>query len=122
MRQIFFRLSAIGLVALVVSKLRAPFLRTAIDYGSTFVAGHVIEATALILLAVGLWRGAVWWTWAYVALAAVTTLDGTAMLLMAASEPQMMGGLGKILVGLALLLGGFAARIAIRVRQRQATV
>ena len=104
-------MAAIGVIVLAVAKLRAPFLRTAIDYGPTFVTGHVIEAAALILVGAGLWRGARWWTRAYVALAAVTTLDGIAMLLMAASEPQMMAGFGKIVVGLVLLLGWFAARL-----------
>jgi hypothetical protein len=122
MKQTLFRLAAIGLIALAVAKLRVPFLRTAIDYGPTFVTGHVIEAAALIVVGVGLWRSAGWWTRAYLALAAVTTLDGIAMFLMAKSEPQMMGGFGKILIGLALLLGWFAARFAIRVQQNDATV
>jgi hypothetical protein len=121
MKQISFRLVAVGLIALAVSKVRAPFLHTTIVYGPTFVTGHLVEATVLIVLGLGLWRCARWWTRAYVALAIVTTIDGSAMILLATSEPQMMGGFGKVVVGLALSLAGIAARVAARIRQRQAT-
>ena len=120
MKRYLFRLMAIALIALAISKLRALFSHTAIDYGPTFIVGHVIEAASVVLLGTGLWLGVGWWTKAYLALSVVTTLDGFAMVLMARSEPQMMGGLGKSLIGLALLLGGLVARSVIGIRRQQA--